>query len=969
MDAFSGGAGDDTFAAIMATASTYNVGDNINGGSGTDTLNIIDVSGTAASVVSLDGVEIVNVRSLVATGTDVTELDASDWDGVTTLKNASSIAGSELQVSGLSISTNVQLIGNTDISIEFSNTTTANAAATLVGAGSFAGVTTYGVTAVTAAATAHLILDATAAGRVSAIAVELSGNNLANIEAGANVEVYTITGNGSAVLFTDDTLISVDASGYAGSLDITLNGVSDVVAKGGAGNDTFRFGTTYNNSDSFDGGAGTDTIYASIQGFDRNLNASNVEAAVIAFTEVAGGNLNASASTVTSYTLGAGTADNAASVSQIADGSTITLNDDDLGDVTLDYASGATTTTLNIGSVSGTVAIATLAITDVATVNINSVGATAGATIGTATFDSDVKAISITTSGSEADLTIGTDNTDGSLGGATSLTVTSNGSAAITFNNLDLKGGSTLSNVTISANGTNAADVTLGDVSGSAITSIVLNAASGADIVVGTLDLGNNSTAGASQDITVSVTQGDNSDVTIGAITVTSQGTTTINVTSNGTGGDLDIAAIVLDRAGNVTADSAPLNLSFGAVSVGASATYAVDSIDAQNAGTGAQITFGDVTVGDNADWSAGTVSGTATINVDISSITLTVGSGASADLGAIDITAGAVGAISVTLLGTDASAEFGAVAASSVGTHTIVAGSGAGADFGAIAAFSAENANQGRVGAFEITGVDGADVTFSTIAASAVGAISVSGALDVTFGTITTTTLGEVNATGLGVSGAFTIDLSGVTNAVEVKLGAATNTIVSGDGNDSITLLAGRTAVAGNDTIRYLSAIDGNDNIINFIAGAAASGGDQIELDVSAFVSGLIAVDGSALAAGATIAFATASGAATDLGALAATGSIILFTTAYASTAALITDAKADLTLASANAAASGQFLIAWTDGADTYVSLLNFNEGASAGADLTTLASASAVTVTTLATLSGVTPGALVAANFEIM
>jgi S-layer protein len=961
VDAFSGGAGDDTFAAIMATASTYTVGDSINGGSGTDTLNIIDVSGTAASVVSLDGVEIVNVRSLVATGTDVTELDASDWDGVTKLTNASSIAGSELQVSGLSISTNVNLVGNTDISIEFSNTTTANAAATLVGAGTFAGVTTYGVTGVTSNATAHLILDATAAGRVSAIAVELSGDNLANIEAGANVEAYTITGNGSAVLFTDDTLISVDASGYAGSLDITLSGVSDVVAKGGAGNDTFRFGTTYNNSDSFDGGAGTDTFAASIAGFNRNLNTTNVENATLTFTDAAGGDVNASASTVTSFTFAAGTADNAASVSQIADGSTITLNDNDLGDVTLDYASGATTTTLNIGSVSGTVAIGTLAITDVATVTINSVGATAGATIGTATFDSDVKAINITTSGSEADLTIGTDSVDGSLGGATSLTVTSNGSAAITFNNLDLKGGSTLANVTISANGTNAADVTLGDVSGSAITSIVMNAVSGADIVVGTLDLGNNSTAGASQDITVSITQGDNSDVTIGAITVTSQGTTTINVTSNGTGGDLDIAAIVLDRAANVTADSAPLNLSFGSVSVGASATYAVESINAENAGTGAQITFGDVTVGDNADWSAGPVSGTATINVDISSITLTVGSGASADLGAIDVTAGAVGAISVTLLGTDASAGFGAVAASSVGTHTIIAGSGAGADFGAIAAFSAENANQGRVGAFEIAGVDAADVTFSTIAASAVGAISVSGALDVTFGTITTTTLGEVNATGLGVSGAFTIDLSGVTNAVEVKLGAATNTIISGLGNDVITLLSGRTAASGNDAIRYTTATQGTDSLVNFIAGASASGGDHIELGTGIFDGPIRAGNGASATGTVAVDLTVAISGATTI---AATDNILVLTTALANTAAMIGFVASGITFTSA-IAGSGNVAIAWTDGSDTIISLIHY----SASGTTTLAASTASMTVASLAVISGVTPGALVAANFDFV
>ena len=966
MDAVSGGAGNDTIVGLLGNSATYSNGDNIAGGAGTDTLNLIDDDASAYGLVSLSSVEIVNVRTITA-GT--TTLNAADWNGVTKVSNASAMTGSTLNVTGLSNTTQIAVNGNTDVNIAFADTTTAASviSVSLTSVGLDATATTMG--SASGAATANIDLDfgtaGTGLGLMTAISVDISGSkNLVNIEAGSNVKTYTITGTGNAFISTNDTITSFDASASKGNLDVTLSGVSEVVAKGGDGNDTLRLGTTISNSDSFDGGAGTDTIAATLSGFNRNLNTTNVESAVITFSDAAGGELNASASTVTSFTFAAGTAGNAASVSQIADGSTITLNDDDLGDVTLDYASGATTTTLNIGSVSGTVAIGTLAITDVATVTINSVGATAGATIGTATFDSDVKAINITTSGSEADLTIGTNNVDGSLGGATSLTVTSNGSAAITFNNLDLKGGSTLANVTISANGTNAADVTLDDVSGSAITSIVMSAASGADIVVGTLDLGNNSTAGASQDITVSITQGDNSDVTIGAITVTSQGTTTINVTSNGTGGDLDIAAIVLDRAANVTADSAPLNLAFGAVSVGASATYAVDSIDAQNAGTGAQITFGNVTVGDNADWSAGTVSGTATINVDISSITLTVGSGASADLGAIAITAGAVGAVSVTLLGTDASAGFGAVDASAIGTYSIIAGSGAGADFGAIAAFSAENANQGRVGAIEISGVDGADVTYSTIAASAVGAISVSGALDVTFGKITTTTIGEVNAVGLGVSGAFTIDLSGVTNAVEVKLGVATNTVISGIGNDVITLTGGRTATAGNDTILFTTATLGTDNIINFIGGAAASGGDVIAFDVSTFATGINAGDGSAIATASAIVFSTGSGAAFTFD-----DNMIKLTTAYASTAAMVADLQQDGTLASALAdGASANYLVVWTDGTDSFVSFANV-EGGSTGANTTlTLASASAVTVTTLAQLAGVSPGALVAANFDI-
>lgn len=964
VDAVSGGAANDTISGIIGTSGTYKLGDNINGGAGSDTLNLIDSSGTAAGLVTLSNVETVNVRILVASGTDVTELNAADWSGVSVLSNASSLAASELQFSGLSTTTQVVLHGNTDISGNFSNSTTADISVGAVNAGSFAGVTTYGSTAVTADATAHFSLDGAAAGTISGVSISLSGNNLLHVDAGATADSYTITGNGSAVLFTDDRIATADASAFTGNLDLQLDGASDVVVKAGAGNDTLRLGTTLSNNDSFDGGAGTDTIRATVAGFNRNLNTSNVESAVLTFSEAAGGDLNASASTVTSYTFAAGTAGNAASVSQIANAATITLNDDDLGNVTLDYASGATTTTLNIGSVSGTVTVGTLAITDVANVAINAVGVSGsvGGTITTASFDSDLKALTITTSGGESDLTIGDSNADMQLGGATSLTITSNGSAGITFNNVDLAG-SALATVTVAANGTDVADITVGDVSGSAISAINLSAASGADITIGTLDLGNNSTAGASQSITVSITQDANSDVTIGAITVTSQGTTTINVTSNGTGGDLDVAAIVLDRAANVTADSAPLNLTFGAVSLGASATYAINSIDAENAGTGAQITFGAVTVGDNADWSAGPISATATIDVDVSSITLTVGSGASADLGAIVATGGAVGAVSLTLLGTDASAGFGAVNASAVGTYSIIAGSGAGADFGNIVAWSGGNANQGRVGAIEIAGVDGADVTYGTIAASAVGAISVSGALDVTFGTITTTTLGEVNATGLGASGAFTIDLSGVTNAVEVKLGVATNTVISGVGNDVITLTGGRTAAAGNDNIRYSTSTQGSDNIINFIAGAAASGGDQIELVIASLASPLRDGDGSAIAAASDVDTMVASSATT----MAATDNILILTSAYASTAAMMTDLSSGITMATA-LRGSGTLVVVFTDGNDSLVSLVGFSASAD-NADLILSSADDEMSITTLAVIQGVTPGALVAANFDFV
>ncbi len=206
----------------------------------------------------------------------------------------------------------------------------------------------------------------------------------------------------------------------------------------------------------------------------------------------------------------------------------------------------------------------------------------------------------------------------------------------------------------------------------------------------------------------------------------------------------------------------------------------------------------------------------------------------------------------------------------------------------------------------------------------------------------------------------ALAVDLSGVTDPVRVSLGAAFNTVVSSDGNDNITLTSGTT---GNDNIQYNSSIAGTDYIVGFFAGS--TGRDQIEFDVSEFATAIRAGDGSAVAAASDVVFSSGSGAAFTFD-----DNVILLTTAYASISAMVTDLQADGTLASALAdGASANYVVVWTNGSDTYVSFANV-EGGSTGANTTlTLASASAINVTTLTQIAGVTPGALVAANIDIV
>jgi len=376
-------------------------------------------------------------------------------------------------------------------------------------------------------------------------------------------------------------------------------------------------------------------------------------------------------------------------------------------------------------------------------------------------------------------------------------------------------------------------------------------------------------------------------------------------------------------------------------------------------AGTGAQVAFGEVVVSQDGGYSAGPISGSG-VNIDVSSFTITVGASATATFGNIvGLSAGAVGARSITLL-SDATATFGTVTASGISTHSIVANTGASANFGAMT-------SEGAVGAFAIGGVDGADVEFGAVGASgAIGAITVSGALDVTFGTITAARIGEVNNTQQGVSGAFTIDLSGVVAAAEVKLGAATNTVISGDGRDAITLTTGTT---GNDRIRYNTAIAANsglDEIQGFFAGS--TGLDRVELVSANFsVSGAFRdTDGVLLDDASAMVLGTAISAAATL----AAGNVIVFATGFASTGALTTflTSAGAITFATADMNGSGNFIALYTDiaGTDTYVAVIHFDSGAAAQA---TMASAADVTVTNLAVIRGVSPGALVAANIDIV
>jgi len=445
IDAVSGTSLDDTITGLLGTSGSYNVGDNVNGGSGTDVINLIAGSHTdgAAGLVSLDAVETVNIR-LVGTATDTLTVNANDFSGVTTLSNASSLSATTLQVSGVELTTNIAVHGNTDVNVGFVNTSTSDATvyATLVSVGSDTTATTMG--SASAAATANLDLDLANGGLLQNISVDIQGSaNIARIEAGSNVDTLTLTGSGNAFLATDDTYTTIDASEVTGNIELGVTGASDVTVTMGAGDDTLALGTSISNDDVVDGGDGSDTLSFTIAGFNRNVVATNFETVEVTFDDAAGGNVSFSGSDAMTVDVAASTASGDAQINDLADSSIISITDDTIDAVSAAYVTGSLVATVNVGSSTGEVDLDSLTVNEAATVNLNITGT--GADIAAMSFDSDVTAINITTSGSEANLEFGSGGTgnDMSIGGATALTFTTNGSGEIALDE-DVAGGSSL---------------------------------------------------------------------------------------------------------------------------------------------------------------------------------------------------------------------------------------------------------------------------------------------------------------------------------------------------------------------------------------------------------------------------------------------------------------------------------------------------------------------------------------------
>jgi len=277
--AFTGTAGNDTYTALNTTLTTA---DNLNGGLGTDTLNVT-MAAAAAPLVTLASIENVNITTAVATlGANI---NATNWSGVEKVAVIGmGVSFSDSVANGTTGNSITNLQNNVIISLTNAKTADNDAAifvnfdAAKVTAGSTLTLDLNGVTGTTASTgRTDIIVDVSGVGTVDAtrftkLAVTGSGTNVVRVgdngSAFDNAEIVltsiTVAGSGSNNILVDGTdvtvasVATVNASTATGALTLDISAsTKDVTFTGSAGKNTITFG---NGANTITGGAAIDTF-------------------------------------------------------------------------------------------------------------------------------------------------------------------------------------------------------------------------------------------------------------------------------------------------------------------------------------------------------------------------------------------------------------------------------------------------------------------------------------------------------------------------------------------------------------------------------------------------------------------------------------------------------------------------------------------------------------------------------------
>jgi len=387
-DVVTGTAGNDTINGILINngtvaadaTSTLNVSDVLDGAAGTDTLSILVAGANSSAAAPLaatlsvtKNVEVLSVKNLVTGTQNGVTVDASTATGLTQVVNNASTGA--VAVTGVA--------ANATVSVQNSKAATSVTFA----ADTFKAATTVANVAVnnagTATADASIVLNDGGTVTATSLAIQADGTSYVAVTGTALAALATLTVTGSGSLDFDVTsarngsLTKVDASALTGGLTFTAANAAKTAITGGHGNDVISIAAAMaatstislgdgNDAVKFatggsvlagaviDGGAGVDTFDLKLVDASNINSFANFEVASLDSLATATYDLGllAAKNTLTGLSLTAG-GTNTATVSNVAAGSTLTVNGGTTTGLTLAEKGAAASTRIKPHPVAG----------------------------------------------------------------------------------------------------------------------------------------------------------------------------------------------------------------------------------------------------------------------------------------------------------------------------------------------------------------------------------------------------------------------------------------------------------------------------------------------------------------------------------------------------------------------------------------------------------------------------------------
>ena len=402
-DAFTGGAGNDTYTA---TQLSLTAGDQLDGKTGTDTLQLTSTGGNLGAGVTSKAVEIIRVTAMGAT-----TVNGAQFDDVTTVENLGSAAAGTVTFSNLKAipAINVSSTNGSSALTFAAGVVSGPANAATVNLKSSASIANVTVTA-NGVETMNIATSGGTSGTADAIVngAWVAGKHVA--VASDTLKAVNVTGTAGARLNANLVGASATATGTitsgAGADDIAVTAATTakVSVAMGAGNDTVRLNNSIGSGTAnytVSGGGGTDTLIVS-NAIDsvNGANVSDFEA--VRITNASAVTLATAKNTVSAVTFDV----TGASFTGLASGGTATLVAG--GTATVANAAWTATTattdslTVNVGTSSSGAAVTTATINaaGVETVTVNNLAATNDATARAITINnSALKEVTVTAAG------------------------------------------------------------------------------------------------------------------------------------------------------------------------------------------------------------------------------------------------------------------------------------------------------------------------------------------------------------------------------------------------------------------------------------------------------------------------------------------------------------------------------------------------------------------------------------------